>query len=96
MHIQLYSITNHIVWHIANGITGVIMLLSSLVLYPVIEVYAFPMALVIGYLGFYAWYCSGYSYRAFNLGFFAYERNVMLPWLAVMTSTACILNYARP
>ncbi len=95
MHIQLYSITNHIVWHIANGITGVIMLSLSIVLYPVIDVYAFPMALVIGYLGFYAWYCSGYSYRAFNLSFFTYERNVMLPWLAVMTGTVCILNYAK-
>ena len=95
MHIQLYSITNHIVWHIANGVTGVTMLFFSITLFPFIEVYAFPMALVIGYIGFYAWYCSGYSYRAFNLGFFSYERTVMLPWLAVMTGTACILNYAK-
>ena len=95
MHIQLYSITNHIVWHIANGITGVTMIIFSIVLFPLMKVYAFPMALVIGYLGFYAWYCSGYSYRAFNLGFLSYERNVMLPWLAVLTGTACILNYVR-
>jgi hypothetical protein len=95
MHIQLYSITNHIVWHIANGITGVIMLFFSIVLFPFMGVYAFPTALVIGYVCFYAWYCSGYSYRAFNLGFVNYERNVMLPWLAIMTGTACILNYAK-
>ena len=95
MHIQLYSITNHIVWHMANGITGVIMLISSLVLYPFIGVYAFPVAFLTGYLGFYAGYCSGYSYRAFNLGFFSYEKTVMLPWLAVIMVTIGLLNYAR-
>ena len=30
MHIQLYSTTNHIIWHVANGVTGAIYLVVSL------------------------------------------------------------------
>ena len=84
MHIQLYSITNHIIWHIANGITSIIMLVLSIVLYPLIGVYAFPVAFIAGYLSFYAWYCSVYSYRALNLDFIAFEETVMLPRLIVL------------
>jgi O-antigen/teichoic acid export membrane protein len=78
MHLQLYSTTNHIVWHIANGITGAIYIAVSILLFGVIGVYAFPLALILGQLGFYSWYSAKHSYGAFDLRFWAFERLTML------------------
>ena len=73
MHIQLYSTTNHIVWHIANGVSGLIYIVTSLLLVSTVGVYAFPIGLIIGYLGFYVWYSAIHSYRAFQLKFWRFE-----------------------
>jgi hypothetical protein len=91
MHIQLYSTTNHIIWHIANGVTGTIYLIVSLALLQPIGVYAFPVGMLAGYLGFYSWYSAGYVYRTFDCGFFAFERSVLVPpalVVALYASTA--------
>jgi hypothetical protein len=84
MHIQLYSITNHIIWHIANGISGIIYLSLSLFLLNYIDVYAFPIAMIVAQLGFYTWYSAKYSYRAFNLKFWEFERKTVLFPLLLM------------
>lgn len=84
MHINLYSTTNHIIWHVANGVSGLVFVAVSALLFPRIGVYAFPAGLLAGYLGFYAWYSALHSYRAFNLGFWTFERANMLPALAVV------------
>jgi len=94
MHIQLYTLTNHIIWHITNGVTGVIMIVLSLVLYPLLDVYAFPAALLGGYLGFYSGVSAWYSCREFGLGFISFEKSVMLPWLVVMIIGIILLNHA--
>ena len=60
MHIQLYRTTNRIVWHIATGVTGVIYLTVCLALLRPIGVYAFPVAVVAGNLGFYCWYSASH------------------------------------
>jgi len=85
MHIQLYSTTNHIIWHVANGVTGMIYLAVSLALLGPLGVYAFPVAMLISYLGFYSWYSAGHVYRTFNTGFFGFERSVLLPPALVVT-----------
>lgn len=85
MHIQLYSTTNHIIWHIANGVSGVIYLLTCLALFKSIGVYAFPLASLAGYLGFYCWYSAQHSYKAFGLNFWSFERSTMLmPFIGVL------------
>jgi hypothetical protein len=84
MHIQLYSTTNHIIWHIANGVSGVIYLVVALVLFKQIGVYAFPVGTLAGYLGFYCWYSAMHSYGAFDLKFWEFERSAMLIPLLVM------------
>lgn len=78
MHLQLYSTTNHIVWHIANGVSGVITIAAMILLFPVVGVYAFPTGVALGYLGFYCWYSARYSYRAFQLRFWSFERDALL------------------
>jgi hypothetical protein len=78
MHLQLYSTTNHIIWHVANGVTGIIFLIASLALIGHIGVYAFPASMLISNIGFYAWYSAGHSYRAYNLHFWSFERSTMI------------------
>jgi hypothetical protein len=86
MHIQLYSTTNHIIWHIANGVSGAIYVFVSLLLFPKIGVYAFPIGMLAGYVGFYSWYSASHSYRAFDLSFWRFERTTGLVPLSIMLS----------
>ena len=84
MHLNLYSTTNHIISHVANGIAGLVFVAVSALLVPVVGVYAFPAGLLAGNVGFYAWYSALHSYRAFNLRFWSFERSTLVPPLAVV------------
>jgi len=84
MHLQLYSTTNHILWHVANGGQGLLFLASMLVLYPLIGLYALPIGMLTGYWGFYGWYSASLSYGRFGQRFWAFEYTVFLPPLAVV------------
>ncbi len=63
MQLQLYSLTNNIIWHYLNGITGVAMVVLSLLFYSYLGVLSFPLALFISYLAIYyplsSYYASG-------------------------------------
>lgn len=83
MHIQLYSTTNHIVWHIANGVTGVLYIGLALLLLPHLGVYAFPTAMLAAFAGFYAWYSAGHVYRAFHIRAVPFERHALLVPLGI-------------
>jgi hypothetical protein len=78
MHIQLYGTTNHIIWHIANGVSGFIYLMASIILYPFLGVYAFPAGMIAGNLLFYDWYSASHSYKAFGLRFWQFEKQTAL------------------
>lgn len=67
MHMQFYSLSNHILWHIANGVSGTIYLVVSYLLLPICGAYAFPLGIIAGYGGFYTWYSMRLSYRHFCL-----------------------------
>ena len=73
MHLQLYSLTNHIVWHIANGVTGLLMVALAALLYPVMQLSALPLAMLLAYAGFYASYAAWHSSRAFNFSVLRFE-----------------------
>ena len=89
MHIQLYSTTNHIIWHVVTGVSGTIYLLVSLVLYQSIGVYAFPVGSLAGYVGFYSWYAAKHSYQTFHLRFWSFERaTVLLPLTTMLIYVA--------
>lgn len=77
MHIQLYSTTNHIIWHKANGIAGIIFITFSILFFNHLEVYAFPVSLIISYCLFYCWYASKYSYKAFLMNKLRFECSVL-------------------
>ncbi|MDR7295733.1 hypothetical protein J2X16_001054 [Pelomonas aquatica] len=79
MHLQLYSLSNHIVWHIANGVTGCLMLALALLLYPWLGMLAFALAMLLAYAGFYAVYSIVHSRRAFQFNLWTFERGISLP-----------------
>lgn len=80
MHIQLYSTTNHIIWHVANSVSGSIYLIVSSLLLPRVGVIAFPLGMLIGYLSFYSWYAALYVRRTFAMEFWSFQgRTVVAP-----------------
>lgn len=90
MHIQLYSTTNHITWHIANGVSGAIYLAVSLGLLKTIGANAFPVGILAGYCGFYAWYAARLSYNAFGLKPLVFEKWCSIPAGVTLLMTVAV------
>jgi len=91
MHMQVYLSTNHIISHIADGISGVLYIVSALILTHYVGVYAIPLGMLVGYLGFYAIYASRYSYRSLNnITFWEFEKAVSIPPLIIVFLFAVI------
>jgi hypothetical protein len=84
MHLQLYSTTNHIVWHIANGVTGTVFAVIAAVLFPIMDWYGFAVAYLAAYLAFYAPYTARLSYASMKITFLRLERSVVLGPAAVV------------
>lgn len=78
MHLQFYSVTNHIVWHIANGVTGLLMIGAALLLYPLLGLVALPGGMFLAYVGFYCVYSFVKSSRAFGFTVTGFEPSVSL------------------
>jgi hypothetical protein len=68
-HLQLYSITNTIIWHIVNGVGGTIMICVLAVLVPKFGVLAFPLAMIVANASFPLIVCTKRTYSTFNLSF---------------------------
>lgn len=79
MHLQLYSLTNHIVWHIANGVTGVLMIVVAALAYHRLGELAFPAAMLVSYAGFYCFYSAAHTRAAFNLSLLRFESRTAIP-----------------
>lgn len=67
MHIQLYSTSNHIVWHIVAGVSGLLMLIIMPVTFSLYGIIGLPMGICIAYAIFYMPYSMFLSYRAFAI-----------------------------
>jgi hypothetical protein len=90
MHIQLYSLTNHIIWHRANGIAGAIYILVLWAAFRSLALYAFPLAIFAGYLGFYSWYAAIHSYRSFGMRFWHFEPRISMAPAALILLAAAV------
>jgi len=84
MHIQLYSLTNHVLWHIANGVTGTAVCVVTVMLVPTLGLMAFPLAMALAYLGFYCPFALFHSRRAFVPKLWRFERGVSAGPLALL------------
>ena len=86
MHIQVYLSTNHVISHIADGVSGIIYISVSLLLVSSMGIYAIPVGMLAGYLGFYAWYAAKNSYQSMNVNFWDFEKNTtFLPFTIAIT-----------
>jgi hypothetical protein len=86
MHLQLYSLTNRIVWHIANGVSGLLMIGTAVGLYPFMGVLALPMGMLMAYAVFYSTYASLLSSRTFGFSLLRFEWRAGLPAGLVMVA----------
>jgi hypothetical protein len=94
MHIQLYSTTNHIISHIADGISGIIFVFVTLLLFGHLELYAIPLGMIAGYLGFYSWYSAYYSLQSMGVSFCKFEsKTILLPTIILVIFCTIAIIY---
>jgi hypothetical protein len=79
MHLQLYSLTNHIIWHIANGITGSVMILLACILFPILGQIALPLAMLMAYTICYASLAVYKSSHAYEFSILKFELSASFP-----------------
>ena len=89
MHIQIYSLTHHIIWHIMNGVTGVLMIVFGVALFPLMGQIALPLAMLLGYGSAFAWYGSRLSLASLDVKRWTFERRTtFLPLASLIASLA--------
>lgn len=92
MHLQLHSMNNVIIWHWANGISGVIFIILSTALYLNLGMIAIPIALLAANGCFYAWFCAMKSFQLTRAQFIPFEsRSSLVPALLMVVSIAISL-----
>ncbi len=90
LHIQLYSLTNHIVWHIANGVTGALLIVLAFVFYRWQGAIGLPLAMLVVNLAFYSTYAIRHSSRAFEFGALSFQKGTSLGPLALLSSMSAL------
>lgn len=84
MHMQLYLTTNHVISHIADGVSGLIFIVTVFITINILDVNAIPISMIIAYLGFYSWYAAYHSYKSLSLSFFKYEMKTTIVPLIIL------------
>lgn len=88
MHMQIYTLSNHVIWHWVNGITGLIILLSFFLLWPVAGPASLPLGMLIGYCFYFCPTVSRRSLSFLGQGRLGFEYDTSFgPLLGI---TACI------
>ncbi len=93
LHIQLYSTTNKIVWHIANGISGLIYLLIAFFGIASLDVFVFPCALIASNLFFYSWYSAQFSLKSIGENFWTFDKKVFIPAMLFSITLLCLVSF---
>jgi hypothetical protein len=90
MHTQLYMTTNKVNNHISDTIAGLIFIVSSVIMFPYLDVYSFPLGMILGYGLFYCEYAAYYSYKNITISFWKFE---LLPSLIPFAGIVFYLMY---
>jgi hypothetical protein len=94
MHLQLYSARNRIVWHIANGVSGILMICAMPVAYRSFGVLGLPLGMLIAYAVFYTPFSVACSYRAFRLTPTQFDLAASVAPLAVVVAGLLVALHA--
>lgn len=88
MHMQLYLTTNHVISHIADGISGAIFCIVGFFMVGSYGIYAIPIGMLAGYLGFYAWFAAFRSFKSMKTTFWKFEKKaVIIPLFLLLVFT---------
>lgn len=79
MHVQLYSTTNHIVWHWLNGISGLCWIVLLAVLIPHYGLIAYPWSMLAAYMLCYSTLAVRYSLRSVHFDYWSFEKKTFVP-----------------
>jgi hypothetical protein len=91
MYLNLYNITNDVITHIANGVTGLLCIIFIMLLWPYVGELGLPLGLLAGYSAFYAWFPVYRAYREFGMNFWHFEARNSLGPLLVFIFTSSLL-----
>lgn len=92
MHTQLYTTINKVNSHISDLLSGVIMIIVWILFINQYDVYVFPLGMLCGYLGFYIWFATYYSYRVIQCSLWQFElRANILPFGMLLVYSLIIL-----
>lgn len=78
LHIQLYSLTNHVIMHTSNIITGIIVCICIIAGASRLGIYIYPLSMIVANGLFYSWFTAMHSYKEFKMSFFKFERFILL------------------
>ncbi len=92
MHIQLYSISNKIIWHIANGISGLIFIAVFFLGFEGYGYMAFIFAMLASNIGFYSWYSANHSYKILKTNFWTFDK---YPFLLIIVINILLIYVAE-
>ena len=95
MHIQLYTTTGTVIWHLANGACGLGMLLFWQLSSNTLGLAAYPLAMLLSYALIYAPITVSNSARAFRFSPLVFERNIALPPALVAAGGVTLLVWAN-
>jgi len=89
-NLQVYSTSNHIVWHLASGGSALVIILAGCILIPIFGLPGLPAAMLAGNLLFYAPFTSWLMYRDLKVHPLAWERGLFLPPLFAFLLVAAL------
>ena len=90
MHIQLYSTTNHIIWHYANGLSAAVLIAVFALTVNRTGVYSLGIAYVLAYGIVYTPIAVFYSLSNLKIGFWRFER-LNLPLAGILIGFVAIV-----
>ena len=94
MHNQLFVIMkNEIISHKGLLVTGIVNITFVWLLFPTIDVFAFPLGIITGYSSFYAWFVAGKNYSILNSSFFKFEKKGFIPSLFALMCILFMINF---
>ena len=93
MHLNIYTLSNHIIWHRMYFISGLIYIFLIIVLYKIFGELSFPISLLLSELIFSSWYSCRHSLELFNISFIKFESKVSLIPLLVLIFYAIFSIY---
>ena len=89
LHIQFLTLSNNIIWHIANGVTGLLYIVLFIIFvnldYQLVE--SITYSFFLSNLLFYFWYPATKSYKFYKLKFYKTELFISFPAILIILSS---------